>query len=167
MRDATSAGSPNASGGRCSTTRFRVAVSLSSAPWPTTTAGSSVISRANLALCLAEVGEFAEAVVRGEEARRIAEEIDHSYSRIAACLGLGGVWVRQGEFEKAVTVLERGFRLCEEARSPFCFPGSLPSGPMPPASRDVSPRPCRCSSRRSNGPRGCDSSSTSRSGSPG
>jgi DNA-binding SARP family transcriptional activator/tetratricopeptide (TPR) repeat protein len=118
----TSAGSPNASGGRCSTTRFRVAVSLSSAPWPTTTAGSSVISRANLALCLAEVGEFAEAVVRGEEARRIAEEIDHPYSRIAACLGLGGVWVRQGEFEKAVTVFERGFRLCEEARSPFLFP---------------------------------------------
>jgi tetratricopeptide (TPR) repeat protein len=118
----TSAGSPNASGGRCPTTRFHVAVSLSSAPWPTTTAGSSVISRANLALCLAEVGEFAEAVVRGEEARRIAEEIDHPYSRIAACLGLGGVWVRQGEFEKAVTVLERGFRLCEVARSPFLFP---------------------------------------------
>ena len=118
----TSAGSPNASGGRCSTTGFRVAVSLSSAPWPTTTAGSSVISRANLALCLAEVGEFAEAVVRGEEARQIAEEIDHPYSRIAACLGLGGVWVRQGEFEKAVTVLERGFRLCEEARSLFLFP---------------------------------------------
>ena len=32
------------------------------------------------------------------------------------------MWARQGEFEKAVTVLERGFRLCEEARSPFLFP---------------------------------------------
>src|SRR5262245_29814516 len=117
-----SVGSPNAVGRRCPATRFRVAVSPSSAPWPTTSAGSSVISRGNLALCLAEVGEFAEAVVRGEEARQIAEEIDHPYSRIAACLGLGGVRMRQGEFEKAVTVLERGFRLCEEVHSPFLFP---------------------------------------------
>jgi DNA-binding NtrC family response regulator/tetratricopeptide (TPR) repeat protein len=82
----------------------------------------SVNSRANLALCLAEVGEFAEAVVRGEEAHQIAEEIDHPYSRIVACVGLGGVWLRRADIERAVMVLASGFRLCEEIGIPVLFP---------------------------------------------
>jgi DNA-binding SARP family transcriptional activator len=90
--------------------------------WPRLSTFPSVNSRANLALCLAEVGEFAEAVVRGEEARQIAEEIDHPYSRIVACVGLGGVWLRQTDFARAVAVLETGFHLCEELQIPVLFP---------------------------------------------
>jgi tetratricopeptide (TPR) repeat protein len=89
---------------------------------PLLTTFLSVNSRGNLALCLAEVGEFAEALVRGEEARRIADEIDHLYSRIVGCVELGGVWVRRAEFERAAAVLEIGFRLWKEAPVPVLFP---------------------------------------------
>jgi tetratricopeptide (TPR) repeat protein len=40
----------------------------------------SVGSRAYLAWCLAELGEFTEAIVRAEEAVRIAREVDHASS---------------------------------------------------------------------------------------
>jgi DNA-binding NtrC family response regulator/tetratricopeptide (TPR) repeat protein len=82
----------------------------------------SVNSRANLALCLAEVGEFAEALVQAEEAGQIADALDHPYSRIVACFGAGGVWLRRADLEKAVVVLENGFRLWEEVQIPVLFP---------------------------------------------
>jgi DNA-binding NtrC family response regulator/tetratricopeptide (TPR) repeat protein len=82
----------------------------------------SCFSRANLALSLAEVGEFVEAVIRGEEAGQIAENIERPYSRIVACVGLGGVWLRQGEFEKALTVLDSGLSLWEQVQIPVQFP---------------------------------------------
>jgi hypothetical protein len=44
----------------------------------------SVFSRCFLVLSLAEVGEFAEGITRGEEAVQIAEEADHPYSHAMA-----------------------------------------------------------------------------------
>jgi class 3 adenylate cyclase/tetratricopeptide (TPR) repeat protein len=68
----------------------------------------SVFSRAWLAFCLAERGEFAEAVALGEEALRIAEIGDPGYSLIVGCAGLGNVCVARGDFDRAIIVLERG-----------------------------------------------------------
>ena len=82
----------------------------------------AVTARSNLALALAELGSFAEATACAEEACRMAEAIDRPSCRIVACLGLGGVWLRRGEFANAVPVLESGFRLCEENYLPIAFP---------------------------------------------
>ena len=75
---------------------------------------ASVISRTFLLWSLAEVGAFTEGVARGEEGVRIAEATEHLSSRIIAYFGMGRLFLHQGDVHKAVSVLERGLRLCEE-----------------------------------------------------
>jgi tetratricopeptide (TPR) repeat protein len=70
----------------------------------------SVLSCVWLAMCLAERGEFREAVDIAEQALSIAETGDPAYSLIVACAGLGSVHVLKGDFEGAAAVLERGLR---------------------------------------------------------
>jgi class 3 adenylate cyclase/tetratricopeptide (TPR) repeat protein len=74
----------------------------------------SVTSRTFLVFCLAEVGEFDEAEHRGAEAVRLAEAVDHPYSLAHALFGVGHVCLRQGDVNRAIAVLERGLRLCDE-----------------------------------------------------
>ena len=73
---------------------------------------ASVLSRAWLVWCLAEIGEFEEAVPRGEEAVRIAETVDHPYSILAAYFGVGSLHLRRGEMARSIAVLERALELC-------------------------------------------------------
>jgi class 3 adenylate cyclase/tetratricopeptide (TPR) repeat protein len=75
----------------------------------------SVISRLFMAGCLGELGVFTEGGAHAEEATRIAEAVDHSYSRLRAYSYLGGLYLRQGELQKAIPVLERGFSLSQVA----------------------------------------------------
>jgi tetratricopeptide (TPR) repeat protein len=75
----------------------------------------SVISRLFLASCLCELGAFAEAIAHGEEAVRIAEAVEHPYSRIRAYGYLGGLYLRKGNIQQAVLVLDRGLSLCHAA----------------------------------------------------
>src|SRR5262249_27427966 len=75
----------------------------------------SVSSRAFLALCLAEIGAFAEGIIVAEEAVRIAETIEHPYSIVAALLGPGFLSRRKGDFHHAIAVLQRTLALCQEA----------------------------------------------------
>ena len=82
----------------------------------------SAISRSWLAWCLAEVGEFVEAIAWGEEGIRLAETVDHPWSLVLACGGAGLVSLRQGDLSKAIPVLERGLRLCQSAQLPLFFP---------------------------------------------
>jgi class 3 adenylate cyclase/tetratricopeptide (TPR) repeat protein len=70
----------------------------------------SVLSCVWLAMCLAERGEFREAVATAEQALSIAETGDPAYSLVVACAGLGSVHVLKGDFERAAAVLERGLR---------------------------------------------------------
>jgi tetratricopeptide (TPR) repeat protein len=74
---------------------------------------ASVVSRHWLVWCLAELGEFAEGTARGEEGVRIAEAADQPYSLVAASLGLGGLYLRQGHLHRATQVLERSLELCQ------------------------------------------------------
>jgi class 3 adenylate cyclase/tetratricopeptide (TPR) repeat protein len=86
----------------------------------------SVFSRAWLALCLAERGEFAEAMALGEEALGIAETGDAGYSLTIGCAGLGNVCVVRGDFDRAIAVLERGLarELDEHSTRVWPFIGS-------------------------------------------
>jgi tetratricopeptide (TPR) repeat protein len=73
----------------------------------------SVASRVWLLWCLTELGEFAEAIVPGEEGIRIAEAIDHPVSLINAYAGVGYLYLRQGALDKAFPLLERSLALCQ------------------------------------------------------
>jgi tetratricopeptide (TPR) repeat protein len=73
----------------------------------------AVISRAVLAWSAAELGAFAEGMVIGEEGVWLAEEVGQSFSLAQAYLGMGFLFLRQGDLPKAIPVLERGLRLCQ------------------------------------------------------
>jgi tetratricopeptide (TPR) repeat protein len=73
----------------------------------------SVQSRAWLTCCYAQLGEFTEGITVGDQGLRIAETVDHQYSRALAYLGLGVLHLLKGDASRAIAVLERGFQLCE------------------------------------------------------
>ncbi len=73
----------------------------------------SVFSRAFLAWCLAELGEFDEAGPPAEEALRIAATGDQPFTLMHALLGAGVLALRRGDLDKAIPALERGLALCD------------------------------------------------------
>jgi class 3 adenylate cyclase/tetratricopeptide (TPR) repeat protein len=75
-----------------------------------------------LVWCLAEVGEFCEAIATGEKGVRIAEEVDHPFSLVVACAGVGMLYLRQGAPPQAIAVLERGLEVCRVWHIPLMFP---------------------------------------------
>jgi class 3 adenylate cyclase/tetratricopeptide (TPR) repeat protein len=93
-------------------------------PAPAATSGSAVLTRVFLMLCLAELGEFAEAARYGEESLAIAQAIDHPFNLCAAHSALGRVHVHHGEFGKAAPLLEKGFEICKTANIPLLLPFS-------------------------------------------
>jgi class 3 adenylate cyclase/tetratricopeptide (TPR) repeat protein len=82
----------------------------------------SVFSRMWLVRSLAEAGAFAEGSMYGDEAIQIAETVAQPWSRIGAYYGVGLLSLRQGDFHKAITVLERGLTLCQATPIPLMFP---------------------------------------------
>ena len=82
----------------------------------------SVHSRTCLVWSLAELGEFAEASQRAEEGVAIAESVDQPLSRTVAYAGRGVVWLRQGQHDRAIEVLERALALTREWNIPLWFP---------------------------------------------
>jgi class 3 adenylate cyclase/DNA-binding winged helix-turn-helix (wHTH) protein/tetratricopeptide (TPR) repeat protein len=75
----------------------------------------AVVHRALIAGSLAELGAFAEGIARGEEGISIAEAADHPYSRALAYSNVGYLYLRKGELQKAISVLEGGLELCQVA----------------------------------------------------
>jgi tetratricopeptide (TPR) repeat protein len=81
-----------------------------------------VHSRTCLVWSLAEMGEFVEAVERGEEGVTIAEAMDQPLTRIVAYAGLGVVRLRQREYVPAIDVLGRALELVRRGNVPLWFP---------------------------------------------
>jgi DNA-binding winged helix-turn-helix (wHTH) protein/class 3 adenylate cyclase/tetratricopeptide (TPR) repeat protein len=79
----------------------------------------AVTSRASLAMCLAELGAFAEGQAHGEEALRLAEAAEHPYGLAQACAAVGYVYLRQGALPQAIVVLERGRAFSEGRHLPL------------------------------------------------
>jgi tetratricopeptide (TPR) repeat protein len=73
---------------------------------------TSVRSRGWLVNSLAELGEFAEGMVCGQEAARIAEAAGHLTSAIFAQQQLGILLLLQGDFPQAICILERALAHC-------------------------------------------------------
>jgi predicted ATPase/class 3 adenylate cyclase len=83
----------------------------------------SVFSHAFLSWGLAELGEFAEGMVRGEEAVRIAETtVDQPFTLSHAYLGVGLLHLRKGDLPQAIAVLERSLGVCQAGDIQFVLP---------------------------------------------
>jgi tetratricopeptide (TPR) repeat protein len=84
-------------------------------------AHDSVINHTWMALCLSELGAFADGVAYGNEALQIAEALDRPYERLAAYCRVGSLHVRQGTLHQAIPLLERGLALGQDADLPFLY----------------------------------------------
>jgi tetratricopeptide (TPR) repeat protein len=73
----------------------------------------SITSRTNLVSCLTELGEFAEGMARSDEGLRIAETAPHPGNFIFAYQGVGQLYLRKGDVQKAIPALERCLALCQ------------------------------------------------------
>jgi class 3 adenylate cyclase/tetratricopeptide (TPR) repeat protein len=82
----------------------------------------AVTSLTWLSCCLAEHGVFTEGLAMAEEGLRIAETVKYPFSLIEACYGVGMVYRRQGEVQRAIPVLERAMTLCQDWHIPLFVP---------------------------------------------
>jgi class 3 adenylate cyclase/tetratricopeptide (TPR) repeat protein len=71
-------------------------------------------SRAWLSYCLAELGAFAEGLTLAEEGLRLAETVNNPFTMVEACYGVSVVYLRQGEVQRAIPLLERTMGLCQD-----------------------------------------------------
>ena len=81
-----------------------------------------LLGRGYGALCLAELGDFAEGAGIGEEAVRLAEAVAQPNSMIIVLYCVGLFYRRQGVLQKAIPMLERGLALSQSADIPLQFP---------------------------------------------
>jgi class 3 adenylate cyclase/tetratricopeptide (TPR) repeat protein len=61
---------------------------------------------------LAELGEFEEAARRTEESLRLAEALGNPFRLMTACMGVGMVYLRQGDASAGMPPLEHGLQIC-------------------------------------------------------
>jgi len=82
----------------------------------------AVFTPAYLAACHAELGMFVEGRAVGDEGLQIAETVEHPMSLTFALWGSGLLALRQGDLSRAVSLLERAVRLCQDPDRPANFP---------------------------------------------
>src|SRR5260370_12696779 len=58
----------------------------------------------------------------------MAEMVDHSYTIVFGCLGIGTFHLRRGDFQEAITHLERAVRTCRTGDVPVIF--ALAASPL-------------------------------------
>ena len=80
-------------------------------------------SRAWLSYCHAECGTFTEGLALAEEGFRIAETVQNPFSLVEACYGVSVVYLRQGDVQRAVPLLERAMGLCQDWHLRLFMPG--------------------------------------------
>ena len=71
---------------------------------------------------LAQIGNFNETTRYGDEAIQTATEREHPLSIVFAYYAVGAVALIRGEFDKAITALEHGLKVCEAAEIPVQRP---------------------------------------------
>jgi class 3 adenylate cyclase/tetratricopeptide (TPR) repeat protein len=76
---------------------------------------ASVVTPGPLVLSLAELGDLANGIAKGEEAVRIAEMVGQPFSLVAAYLGLSYIYMVKGDLGKATPLAERSFDICRNA----------------------------------------------------
>jgi class 3 adenylate cyclase/tetratricopeptide (TPR) repeat protein len=81
-----------------------------------------VLSRAWLARCLAEVGEFRSGRSYGEEAVRITDPVEEPFSLVIATWGIGLICLRQGQYDTVCSVLESGLETCHNRQLSSLLP---------------------------------------------
>jgi class 3 adenylate cyclase/tetratricopeptide (TPR) repeat protein len=79
----------------------------------------SVFSRSWMAFSLADLGAFAEAIAIGEEALRIAEEVDTAHAQVLAAHVIGLAYLCQGDIDRAILLLEQTFHRCQVGHIPL------------------------------------------------
>jgi class 3 adenylate cyclase/tetratricopeptide (TPR) repeat protein len=75
------------------------------------TPAMAAFSESLLAVALAQLGRFDEAIRHGDAAVRIIEKADHPFRLFEGLLFLGWVHLGRGDFARAARVLERGLHL--------------------------------------------------------
>jgi transcriptional regulator with AAA-type ATPase domain/tetratricopeptide (TPR) repeat protein len=110
--------------------RLERAIAVAKAEFPSGrfVQNGQVILLAFLVRALAELGEFREALARGQEAMSLASTSGSPFAMAAASGGLGSVYVRRREPARAVQVLEPALQVCRTYRVNHWIPtvgGSL------------------------------------------
>ena len=67
------------------------------------------------------MGEFAEGIARSDEGVRIAETVAHPGSFIFAYRGVGLLYLRKGDVQKAIPALEHALTLCQGMNFLYLF----------------------------------------------
>ncbi len=76
----------------------------------------AVMSRCYLTMVLAERGALDDGLAMGDEGVRLAQALDHPYSRIMAWWGLGHLFEIKGMLAEGIDLLTRAAGLCRERR---------------------------------------------------
>jgi len=71
----------------------------------------AVNARSHLVWTLAELGAFQEGITEGREGIRLGEQIDHVYSLVVMCWGLGSLYTIKGDYLDALRQLDRALAL--------------------------------------------------------
>jgi tetratricopeptide (TPR) repeat protein len=80
---------------------------------------ASVVTRIRLISPFAELGEFPEGIVRGQEAVRIADMVRQPFSLVASYSFLSDLYLNKGDIKKALPLLERSLYVCQDAHVPI------------------------------------------------
>jgi class 3 adenylate cyclase/tetratricopeptide (TPR) repeat protein len=83
-----------------------------------------VFARSWMTRALAEMGRFEEGLACGNEGLRLAEALDHPFSRYVANQGLGYLHLRRAAIGDAVSYLQRSYELCREWKLLIGYPTS-------------------------------------------
>jgi len=81
----------------------------------------SVQARTWMVSCLRELGEFADGVAYGDEARQMAEAGERPYERVAVYRRVGHLHVCQGTLHQAIPLLERAAALSHDVDMPVVY----------------------------------------------